>query len=280
MSICIAIRESELEEAVDLLDNKKFVYKCLFDSSNKDDYHTEDLGMNKLRDCLMFSGTEHLLRSLKVKTKGAEINTAVRNICSAVFEDERHLAVVNDYVNHPYMVLVFSNTFNDKSQNKSNTKITLNNNIIEKLMKVSCDEFMLLESMKISSLELYKSGIIQDTQEEYNNFIDRQKQLVRIEQNNFKEDLMKHFNEAFKFRLITYYSKLREFSLDEIMGQLNKMGYLDERFKVDCDIYEEEARIILARRLCTLSFKSDIEVLIKKGIMSPDMIQYDIGLSF
>ena len=60
------------------------------------------------------------------------------------------------------------------------------------------------------------------------------------------------------------------------MRKLKEFGYLDERFNDEVFIYEEEARRILARRLCTLSFKNDIDVLIKKEIISEDLIKYKI----
>ena len=93
---------------------------------------------------------------------------------------------------------------------------------------------------------------------------------------DYKKKLLMHFEESYKFRLITYYTKLRDYGLDDIMRKLNDFGYLDERFNDDVFIYEEEARKILARRLCTLSFKNDIEVLIKKDILSKELIQYKI----
>jgi hypothetical protein len=69
---------------------------------------------------------------------------------------------------------------------------------------------------------------------------------------------------------------LRDYGLEDIMRKLKEFGYLDERFDDEVFIYEEEARRILARRLCTLSFKNDIDVLIKKEIISEDLIKYKI----
>ena len=63
------------------------------------------------------------------------------------------------------------------------------------------------------------------------------------------------------------------------MRKLDDLGFLDERFRNDdVYIYEEEARRLLARRLCTISFKNDIDILIKQGILDKDRIQYDIGI--
>ena len=60
------------------------------------------------------------------------------------------------------------------------------------------------------------------------------------------------------------------------MRKLDELGYLDDRFKNDIYVYEEEARRLLAKRLCVLSFKNDIEVLVNKGVYSSDKINYTI----
>ena len=59
-------------------------------------------------------------------------------------------------------------------------------------------------------------------------------------------------------------------------GFSEKLGLVNYDNDDEVFIYEEEARRILARRLCTLSFKNDIDVLIKKEIISEDLIKYKI----
>ena len=61
------------------------------------------------------------------------------------------------------------------------------------------------------------------------------------------------------------------------MRKLDELGYLDERFNNEIYIYEEEARRLLARRLCAISYKNDIELLIEQGIIDKDKITYDLN---
>jgi hypothetical protein len=84
--------------------------------------------------------------------------------------------------------------------------------------------------------------------------------------------------EAYKFRMITYYTKLRSYGLDEIMRKLSELGYLDERFNNELYLYEEEARRLLAKRLCAISFKDDIRLLIDEGIIDANKITYNLDI--
>jgi hypothetical protein len=78
--------------------------------------------------------------------------------------------------------------------------------------------------------------------------------------------------------MITYYTKLRDYGLDDIMRKLDELGYLDERFDNDLYLYEEEARRLLAKRLCAISFKNDIRLLIDEGIIKPESITYNLDV--
>ena len=78
--------------------------------------------------------------------------------------------------------------------------------------------------------------------------------------------------------MITYYTKLREFGLDEIMRKLNELGFLDERFDSEVYIYEEEARRLLAKRLCAISFRDDIKLLMAEGIIKPESLTYNLNV--
>ena len=78
--------------------------------------------------------------------------------------------------------------------------------------------------------------------------------------------------------MITYYTKLREYGLDDIMRKLNELGYLDERFDSELYLYEEEARRLLAKRLCAISYKDDIKLLIDEGIINPENISYNLDV--
>ena len=95
---------------------------------------------------------------------------------------------------------------------------------------------------------------------------------------DYRSQLYSTFVEAYKFRMITYYTKLRDYGLDDIMRKLGEMGYLDERFDRELYLYEEEARRILAKRLCAISFKNDIELLISEGIIDKNKLTYNLNV--
>lgn len=278
MSICIAIKESELELAASVLRYTNFKFKFLYDSSNSEEYH-EDLKIDKLRDCNIFSQSHNLIKNLKMKSHLSEKNMAIKKIVEAIVDDERHLAIVNDYANFQNIVLVLSNKYVDRSGVKGSNISTLTDENLDTLINELANLMFLHEGMKIYTLDEYRSGVNINGEKDKETFNERQRSLMEYEKNAFTSDLYGKFEEAFKFRLITYYCKIRQYSLDDVMRQLNKLGVLDERFDNDIYIYEEEAKRLLAKRLCTISFKNDIELLIKRGILSADKIKYDIGLN-
>lgn len=279
MAVCIAIMESELYDAIETLGVKDFKYKFMYDSSNKDEYHEEDLELSKLTDANIFSQSIAKLKALRMKTKSNEEKASIESIVNGLFSEERQLTIVNDYYHHKNIVLVFGNHYSDLSARRNDVNISLSDSTLSKLIDHLIKEMRFREGMKIYRLDLYKSGMNIEEESYYRKFIEKQKEIISEEHNQFKEDLITHFNEAFKFRLISYYTKLREFSLEEIMDKLWQLGFLDDRFAGECYILEDEARIILAKRLCTMSFKNDIELLIKRNILKPDSIKYDIGLN-
>ena len=143
----------------------------------------------------------------------------------------------------------------------------------------SADYLDYKEGMHCITLDAYKTGVVKDMDEGNVQFKLRQERIKENNRNKYKEQLVRHFEEAFKFRLITYYTKLREFSLDDIMRKLGDLGYLDERFNSDeLYIYEEEARRLLARRLCAISYKNDIEILMEQKLIDPSRITYNLNV--
>lgn len=279
MGLCIAVKEENFREALDILGTDKFKYKFLFDTSNHDEFH-EDMGINKLNDNLIFSGCASYFRNSRGKFKGSEARIHWGQMINQLFLEERHLSIVNDFYDNPYMVLVFSDKYIDKAATKGKVTMTFTRDEMDDMIDVFLNQLEMQEGMSVATFELYKSGIIKDVDKDNEGFKRRQASLKERNIRTYKHQLIRHFEDSFKFRLITYYTKLREYNLDEIMRKLDDLGFLDEKFRKDnLYIYEEEARRILAKRLCTISFKNDIEVLIKQGIIDRDKIQYNIGLN-
>lgn len=277
MGLCIGIKENQLREAIEILGTDKFKYKFLYDTENHEEYHEKE-NIKKLRDCVLFSGCTTQFRAGKQKVKGVEARTHWSQMINQIFLEERHLAIVNDFYDNPYMVIVMTGKYTDSSAQR-NISMTFNDEQCDMILDILLNNLEMQEGMPVATLDLYKSGLAKDLDENNSNFKHRQKQLKEKSERKYKEQLVKHFEESFKFRLITYYTKLREFSLEDIMRKLDDLGFLDERFRNDdVYIYEEEARRLLARRLCTISFKNDIDILIKQGILDKDRIQYDIGI--
>lgn len=277
MGLCIGIKENQLRDAVEILGTDKFKYKFLYNTENHEEFH-EKLNIKKLRDCVLFSGCTSHFRAGKQKVKGVEARTHWSQMINQIFLEDRHLAIVNDFYDNPYMVLVMTDKYADKSSQR-NINMTFSDEQCDLMLEILLNNLEMQEGMPIATLDLYKSGLAKDIDENNENFKHRQQILKEKTERKYKEQLVKHFEESFKFRLITYYSKLREFSLDDIMRKLDDLGFLDDRFKNnDVYIYEEEARRLLARRLCTISFRNDIAILIKQGILDKDRIQYDIGI--
>ena len=277
MGLCVGILENQIEEAVQYLDTKKYVFKFLKESNGSEDY-LESLGINVLRDCLLFSGSNTYLRSNRFKTKGNEIETCWREMISNIFYEERQLAIVNDFYDYPYMVLVFPITFDDTSRQKEDIGITLNDDQAEIIMKGVLQQLEDIECIPVATLDRLKLNVVRDDANNMQMFKLKQEKIKTESQIKYKEQLISNFEEAFKFRLITYYTKLREYGLNDIMRKLDELGYLDERFNGDIYLYEEEARKILARRLCAISYKNDIELLIQQGIYDKDKVTYNLNV--
>lgn len=277
MGLCVGILENQVEEAVQYLDTKKYVFKFLKETDKYDDY-LESLGVTTLRDCLLFSGSNSQLRMNRFKTKGKEIETCWREMISNIFYEERQLAIVNDFYDHPYMVLVFPITFEDTTRKKDDVGITLSDAHCYTIMEGILDQLKIQEGIPVATLDRLKLNVIDDEEDNMQMFKWKQKELKKENQIKYKEQLIANFEEAFKFRLITYYTKLREYGLNDIMRKLDELGYLDERFNGEIYLYEEEARRILARRLCAISYKNDIDLLINQGIISKDRITYKLDV--
>jgi hypothetical protein len=277
MSACICIFENELEYVASKLDNNKFKYKFMFDSEEKR-RTIEYYKLNLLKDCLLFSESIYSMRANRLKTTGKEAEQAWRGVIDDIFTDDRHVAIANDYVDNPYMVLVFPIVFHDISQRKGLTDMTLSLDILN----IMIDRFIycirMHEGIKVIKFEEYTSDIYQESDFDRQSFFIRQKQIKEDDDNKFRNEVLNTFKDSFKYRMITYYTKLREFGLDDIMRKLNELGYLDERFDNELYLYEEEARRLLAKRLCAISFKNDIEILMAEGLIKPESISYNLNV--
>ena len=277
MSICISIIASQFEEVVEKLDNSKFKYKFLYDSDDK--YKTiERHNLQMLPDCIMFSGLSSQLRANRMKIGGRESDTAWRNMVDSIFDEERHIAVVNDYWDNQYMVIVTPTTFYDATQRSGNNNTTLSDDQLSILTKLLNEKFKTAEGMNVVTWEEYNMDMFTDTDPDNLRFKGVQQWIKDEAKRTYKQDLYKTFMEAYRFRMITYYTKLRAYGLEDIMRKLDELGYLDERFNNELYLYEEEARRLLAKRLCAISFKYDIELLIKEGIIDKNKITYNLNV--
>ena len=276
MSLCIGIRENQLSEVVDILDINKYKFKCLYNSENYEEYYNE-LKINLLRDALVFSGCGNTLAATRTKVKGNDLDTSRNILMVNIFEDERQVPIVNDFYEHEYIVLVFTNKYKNPAEKKGNTvPTTFTDDELDELIARFLTELTDKEGIPTSTWQDYKFRRKNDDTYNMNMFINKQEIIDESRKDSYKRQILKHFEESFKFRLISIYTKLRDYGLDDIMRKLKEFGYLDDRFDDEIFIYEEEARRILARRLCTLSFKNDIDVLIKKEIIPEDLIKYKI----
>ena len=277
MSICISIVANQFEEVVEKLDNSKFKYKFLYDSDDK--YKTiERYNLQLLPDCIMFSGLSSQLRANRMKIGGKESETAWRNMVDSIFDEERHIAVVNDYWDNQNMVIVIPITFYDSTQRSGNNNTTLSDDQLSILTKLLNEKFKTAEGMNVVTWEEYNMDMFTDTDPEDLRFKGVQQWIKDEAKRTYKQDLYKTFMEAYRFRMITYYTKLRDYGLEDIMRKLNEMGYLDERFNNEIYLYEEEARRLLAKRLCAISYKDDIKLLIKEGIIDKNKITYNLNI--
>ena len=276
MGLCIGVLEDDLREAVNNIDKDKYVYKFLSDT-DKYDMYLEELGVKTITDCVIFSGVMNDVRQLRYKKPGREATEGWRQVVNKIFDEERHLAIVNDYWDYPNMVLVFPKVFQDYSAVRKEIDITFPREIYETIMDLVLTKLSRDEGINTVTYESYKTGVYTDDDPEDKYFKMVQDKIKKENKSKYKEQLMTNFTEAFKFRLIAYYTKLREYGLDDIMRKLDELGYLDERFNNEIYIYEEEARRLLARRLCAISYKNDIELLIEQGIIDKDKITYDLN---
>ena len=276
MGLCIGVLEDDLREAVNDIDKDKFVYKFLSDT-DKYDMYLEELGVKTITDCVIFSGVMNDVRQLRYKKPGREATEGWRQVVNKIFDEERHLAIVNDYWDYPNMVLVFPKVFQDYSAVRKEIDITFPREIYETIMDLVLTKLSRDEGINTVTYESYKTGVYTDDDPEDKYFKMVQDKIKKENKSKYKEQLMTNFTEAFKFRLISYYTKLREYGLEDIMRKLDELGYLDERFNNEIYIYEEEARRLLARRLCAISYKNDIELLIEQGIIDKDKITYDLN---
>lgn len=277
MSVCISITSNKLEEVAEKLDNRKFKYKFLYESDDK--YKTiRNYNLQLLNDCLMFTGTASQLRAGRMKTMGKESSTSWDILVDAIFREGRHIAVVNDYYDNPYMVLVTPTVFYDSTQRSGNNTTTLNEEQMQMFMARLNHNFKNDEGMNVVTWEEYNMDMFKDSDPENTFFKSKQEWLKNEERKVYRNELYTTFKNAFRFRMITYYTKLREFGLEDIMRKLDDLGYLDERFDNELYLYEEEARRLLAKRLCAISFKTDIELLIKEGILDKNKITYNLDV--
>lgn len=277
MSVCISIPSNKLEEVAEKLDNRKFKYKFLYDSDDK--YKTiQQYNLQLLNDCLMFTGTARQIRANRMKSAAGEAGTSWDILVNSIFREGRQIAVVNDYYDNPYMVIVTPTVFYDSTQRSGNNTTTLNDEQMQMFMSRLNYNFKNDEGMNVVTWEEYNMDMFVDNDPENKFFKMKQDWLKNEEKKMYRQDLYSTFINAFRFRMITYYTKLREFGLNDIMRKLDELGYLDERFDNEIYLYEEEARRLLAKRLCAISFKHDIELLIKEGIIDPNKITYNLNV--
>lgn len=276
--VCIIVDDRNIEEVVEYLGVTDFKYQALFDSENRIDYY-ESLGMDMLHDNNVFSESINELKNLQHKGKShVECGMHCKRMVEQIFEKERQFNILRNYRENGNLVLILASRYGDRAaKSPKNLKLILTPDQMDILMTAMINTFYNIEGLKIRTLEDYKMGLNINPEKEFSRFMRRQEELAEQEESKCAADILKHFNTNFQFRLLAYYTKLRGFTMFEIMDQLDRLGYLDERFD-DCLIDEEKARRILAKRLCTLSFREDIDVLIKNNILKPDAIQYNLDV--
>lgn len=277
MSVCIAIFENELERVASQVDNNVFKYKFLFNSDDK--YKTiKNFDLKLVDDCLMFSGLSSQMRANRYKTKGREAEKAWSIVVDSIFDEERHVAIVNDYFDNHNLILVVPTSFYDPTQREGNNVTTLTDEVMNFIMYKIMSNLNEKEGMNVVTWETYNSDIYKDEDPDNSFFLATQKRIRDKSKAEYRQEVLRTFTEAFKFRMITYYTKLRDYGLDDIMRKLDELGYLDERFNGDIYLYEEEARRLLAKRLCAISYKNDIKILIEEGIIKPEKVPYNLDV--
>jgi hypothetical protein len=277
MSVCIAIFENELERVASQVDNNIFKYKFLFNSDDK--YKTiKDFDLKLVDDCLMFSGLSSQMRANRYKTKGREAEKAWSIVVDSIFDEERHVAIVNDYFDNHNLILVVPTSFYDPTQREGNNVTTLTDEVMNFIMYKIMSNLNEKEGMNVVTWDTYNSDIYKDEDPDNSFFLATQKRIRDKSKAEYRQEVLRTFTEAFKFRMITYYTKLRDYGLEDIMRKLDELGYLDERFNGDIYLYEEEARRLLAKRLCAISYKNDIKILIEEGIIKPEKVPYNLDV--
>jgi hypothetical protein len=277
MSVCIAIFENELERVASQVDNNVFKYKFLFNSDDK--YKTiKDFDLKLVDDCLMFSGLSSQMRANRYKTKGREAEKAWSIVVDSIFDEERHVAIVNDYFDNHNLILVVPTSFYDPTQREGNNVTTLTDEVMNFIMYKIMSNLNEKEGMNVVTWDTYNSDIYKDEDPDNSFFLATQKRIRDKSKAEYRQEVLRTFTEAFKFRMITYYTKLRDYGLEDIMRKLDELGYLDERFNGDIYLYEEEARRLLAKRLCAISYKNDIKILIEEGIIKPEKVPYNLDV--
>ena len=277
MSVCIAIFENELERVASQVDNNVFKYKFLFNSDDK--YKTiKDFNLKLVDDCLMFSGLSSQMRANRYKTKGRESEKAWSIVVDSIFDEERHVAIVNDYFDNHNLILVVPTSFYDPTQREGNNVTTLTDEIMNFILYKIISNLNEKEGMNVVTWDTYNSDIYKDEDPDNSFFLATQKRIRDKSKSEYRQEVLRTFTEAFKFRMITYYTKLRDYGLEDIMRKLDELGYLDERLNGDIYLYEEEARRLLAKRLCAISYKNDIKILIEEGIIKPEKVPYNLDV--
>ena len=201
MGLCIGVLEDDLREAVNDIDKDKFVYKFLSDT-DKYDMYLEELGVKTITDCVIFSGVMNDVRQLRYKKPGREATEGWRQVVNKIFDEERHLAIVNDYWDYPNMVLVFPKVFQDYSAVRKDIEITFPREIYETIMDLVLTKLSRDEGINTVTYESYKTGVYTDDDPEDKYFKMVQDKIKKENKSKYKEQLMTNFTEAFKFRLI------------------------------------------------------------------------------
>lgn len=281
MGIVVTLRDDQLESAVENLKRDGFVFKCMYDSSDSDLYHEEDLEMTKIYDADIFSQSiDSYLKHFRMKSSDEEIRRLASRLVNDIKLNEREYVLVNDHCDYPLLALVFTTQYINRTSAKDSS-VLVSPNSMDIIMETLGDELFSTDGMKCISYNSYMSlGIPMNHEKTYDAFLVRQNAKVDEMVEKDKVKVFEQFLSSYKYRVMTYYSQLIKYTADEIVDQLLNMGYLDPDVftNVICD--KEKAARILAKRLSSISFKNDIEFLIRKGIMSKDKILYDIGLDF
>lgn len=271
--VCIVDRD--LEMVVPQLDNKKFVYQFLFDSSEKSKT-IQEYNLNVLRDLVMFNS---LPIGSKVNKSNEEVIPFWESMLNKyVFNEGRHEGLVSDYQEHSDVVVVFPSILKDYSKS-SKPEVALNRDFTDGLIRVFSDRIRQLEGVMLVDYDIYMSDLYVERDPDMVLFNTTQENNKQQHITDTKMKYREKFETQFKYRMIVIYAKLKEFELDEIMDILYKMGHCQELFNDGLLLYTDEVRKILARRLCTISYKEDIQTLINMNVYSKDIIEYEYNLS-